>query len=112
MCVYDCLKRHPQWVGSRRSACVNKAGKFSPQFKLTATNGTVSFHGIATYGGAQGGLTESLTVALAKKGSTVAPKHWDGAMLGVNASVFGFSRAPPSFRMASATSRNFPVPCV
>lgn len=59
-------------------------------FSLTLTNKTV-LHGRYTTGGNQA-ETEGLNWALAEKGSTIAPISWDAAMLGVNATVFGYTK--------------------
>ena len=59
-------------------------------FALTLTNQTV-LHGRYSMGGNQA-ETEGLNWALAELGSTIPPFSFDAAMLGVNASVFGYTK--------------------
>ena len=59
-------------------------------FALTLTNKTV-LHGRYAVGGNQV-ETEGLNWALAELGSTIPPFSLDSAMLGINASVFGYTK--------------------
>jgi len=59
-------------------------------FELKLTNGT-TFYGLYAMGGNQA-ETEGLSLAFSQKGATVPPFSWDAAMLGVNATVYGFTK--------------------
>jgi hypothetical protein len=59
-------------------------------FQLTLTNGT-KLYGIYATGSNQA-ETVGLSWALSQLGSTVPPLGWDSAMLGTNATVFGYTK--------------------
>ena len=59
-------------------------------FALTLTNKTV-LHGRYAMGGNQA-ETEGLNWALSELGSTIPPFSFTSAMLGVNATVFGYTK--------------------
>jgi len=59
-------------------------------FQLTLTNGT-KLYGIYATGSNQA-ETFGLSWALSQLGSTVPPMDWDSAMLGLNATVYGYTK--------------------
>jgi hypothetical protein len=59
-------------------------------FKLTLTNNTV-LYGIYADGNVQAETT-GLSWALSELGSTLPPASWDAAMLGLNATVYGYTK--------------------
>jgi len=59
-------------------------------FQLTLTNNTVLYGIYAT--GSNQAETVGLSWALSEVGSTLPPVGWDAAMLGVNATVFGYTK--------------------
>jgi len=59
-------------------------------FKLTLTNGTV-LYGIYADGDVQA-ETAGLSWAISELGATLPPVSWDAAMLGLNATVYGYTK--------------------
>lgn len=92
---YDGFRSHPgtySYSGALR--CTPESDKVplsqAGTFALTLTNKTV-LHGRYAMGGNQA-ETEGLNWALSELGSTIPPFSFTSAMLGVNATVFGYTK--------------------